>query len=79
MLVFVNNSLVLFPLSSRFEVAIHFSHFATMESVPEGLVSVSDKVSAELGGIDAVDVGDIVQLWKGTFTNVLHYPVTYPI
>lgn len=50
-----------------------------MESVPEGLVSVSDKVSAELGGIDTVDVGDIVQLWKGTFTNVLHYPVTYPI
>lgn len=50
-----------------------------MKSIPKGLVSVSDKVSAELGGIDAVDIGDIVQLWKGTFTQVLQYPVTYPI
>ncbi|KAL4941575.1 hypothetical protein BDV06DRAFT_222945 [Aspergillus oleicola] len=42
-----------------------------MESIPEGLVSVSGKVSAELNGIgvDAVDVGDIVQLWKAYSTN----------
>lgn len=40
-----------------------------MKSIPKGLVSVSDKVSAELGGIDAVDIGDIVQLWKAYNTN----------
>ncbi|KAL4961818.1 GATA-like domain-containing protein [Aspergillus stella-maris] len=42
-----------------------------MESLPKGLVSVSGKVSAELKGIgvDAVDVGDIVQLWKAYSTN----------
>ncbi|KAL4947317.1 hypothetical protein BDW69DRAFT_119017 [Aspergillus filifer] len=42
-----------------------------MESLPKGLVSVSGKVSAELNGIgvDAVDVGDIVQLWKAYSTN----------
>lgn len=48
-----------------------------MESIPEGLLSVSDKVPAQLGGIDAVDVGDIVQLWKGMFTKVLQYPVLH--
>ncbi|KAJ0416263.1 hypothetical protein BJY00DRAFT_317032 [Aspergillus carlsbadensis] len=40
-----------------------------MESLPEGLVSTSDKVTSELGGIDAVDVGDIVQLWKAYSTK----------
>ncbi|KAL3468614.1 hypothetical protein BJX64DRAFT_282774 [Aspergillus heterothallicus] len=39
-----------------------------MESLPRGLVSTSGKVTSELGGIDAVDIGDIVQLWKGTHT-----------
>lgn len=38
-----------------------------MESLPKGLLSVSGKVTAELDGIgaDAVDVGDIIRLWKG--------------
>jgi hypothetical protein len=36
-----------------------------MESLPKGLVSTSGRVTSELDGIDAVDVGDIVQLWKG--------------
>ncbi|KAL4925764.1 uncharacterized protein BDV17DRAFT_178495 [Aspergillus undulatus] len=42
-----------------------------MDSLPKGLVSVSGKVSAELNGIgsDAVDVGDIVQLWKAYSTS----------
>ncbi|KAL4799653.1 hypothetical protein BDV19DRAFT_376112 [Aspergillus venezuelensis] len=42
-----------------------------MESLPKGLVSVSGKVLAELNGIgvDAVDVGDIVQLWKAYSAN----------
>ncbi|KAL5042702.1 hypothetical protein BDW71DRAFT_189458 [Aspergillus fruticulosus] len=42
-----------------------------MESLPRGFVSVSEKVSEELDGIglDAVDIGDIVQLWKAYSTN----------
>ncbi|KAL4980505.1 hypothetical protein BDW66DRAFT_147439 [Aspergillus desertorum] len=42
-----------------------------MESLPKGLVSISEKVSEELKdiGLDAVDVGDIVQLWKAYSTN----------
>ncbi|KAL4920858.1 hypothetical protein BDW62DRAFT_151428 [Aspergillus aurantiobrunneus] len=41
-----------------------------METLPRGLVSInSGKVSAELGGIDAVDIGDIVQLWKAYSAN----------
>ncbi|KAL3473938.1 hypothetical protein BJX99DRAFT_232686 [Aspergillus californicus] len=40
-----------------------------MEALPGGLVSTSGKVSAELGVIDAVDIGDIVQLWKAYSTN----------
>ncbi|KAL4736351.1 hypothetical protein BDV11DRAFT_16317 [Aspergillus similis] len=42
-----------------------------MEILPEGLVAVSEKVSEELDdiGLDAVDIGDIVQLWKACSTN----------
>ncbi|KAL2849206.1 hypothetical protein BJY01DRAFT_245975 [Aspergillus pseudoustus] len=40
-----------------------------MESLPRGLVSTSGNVTSELGGIDAVDVGDIVQLWKAYSTK----------
>ncbi|KAL6238062.1 hypothetical protein BDW75DRAFT_47034 [Aspergillus navahoensis] len=42
-----------------------------MKSLPKGLVSVSEKVSEELDSIgsDAVDIGDIVQLWKAYSTN----------
>ncbi|CEL02977.1 hypothetical protein ASPCAL04138 [Aspergillus calidoustus] len=40
-----------------------------MESLPRGLVSTSGRVTSELGGIDAVDVGDIVQLWKAYSTK----------
>ncbi|KAL4808732.1 hypothetical protein BDV18DRAFT_89419 [Aspergillus unguis] len=42
-----------------------------MESLPKGLVTISGKVTAELDGIgvDAVDVGDIIQLWKAYSTN----------
>ncbi|KAL2822215.1 hypothetical protein BDW59DRAFT_149803 [Aspergillus cavernicola] len=40
-----------------------------MDPLPRGLVSTSGSVSAELGVIDAVDVGDIIQLWKAYSTN----------
>ncbi|KAI9372554.1 hypothetical protein BJX61DRAFT_542574 [Aspergillus egyptiacus] len=40
-----------------------------MEKLPKGLVSTSGKVSAQLDGIDTVDVGDIVQLWKGALAS----------
>ncbi|KAL3493217.1 hypothetical protein BJX62DRAFT_235520 [Aspergillus germanicus] len=40
-----------------------------MESLPRGLVSTSGRVTSELDGIDAVDVGDIVQLWKAYSTK----------
>jgi hypothetical protein len=38
-----------------------------METLPKGLVAVSEKVSEELYdlGLDVVDIGDVVQLWKG--------------
>ncbi|KAL4904514.1 hypothetical protein BDW74DRAFT_154028 [Aspergillus multicolor] len=42
-----------------------------MERLPKGLVSISKKIPTELDGIgvDAVDTGDIVQLWKAYSTN----------
>ncbi|KAL4821156.1 hypothetical protein BDW67DRAFT_191921 [Aspergillus spinulosporus] len=42
-----------------------------MEILPQGLVAVSEKVSEELDdfGLDAVDIEDIVQLWKACSTN----------
>ncbi|KAL4750907.1 hypothetical protein BDW72DRAFT_193434 [Aspergillus terricola var. indicus] len=42
-----------------------------MESLPKGLVAVSEKVPEELDdiGLDAVDIEDIVQLWKAYSTN----------
>ncbi|KAL2868515.1 GATA-like domain-containing protein [Aspergillus lucknowensis] len=45
------------------------SKLVTMESLPTGLVSTSSKVSAELGNIDAVDIRDVVLLWKAYSTR----------
>ncbi|KAL4877498.1 hypothetical protein BJY04DRAFT_127709 [Aspergillus karnatakaensis] len=40
-----------------------------MENLPRGLVSTSVQIPTELVRFDAVDVGDIVQLWKAYSTN----------
>ena len=36
-----------------------------MESLPKGLLTTATKVSTELDGMGRVDVGDVVQLWRG--------------
>ncbi|PWY90866.1 hypothetical protein BO70DRAFT_358329 [Aspergillus heteromorphus CBS 117.55] len=36
-----------------------------MERLPEGLLSTATKVSTEMDGMGAVDIGDVVQLWRG--------------
>ncbi|OJJ72533.1 hypothetical protein ASPBRDRAFT_124276 [Aspergillus brasiliensis CBS 101740] len=35
-----------------------------MESLPKGLLTTTTKVSTELDGVDPVNIGDVVQLWK---------------
>ena len=45
-----------------------------MESLPKGLLTTATKVSTELDGVGPVNVGDVVQLWKGGF--VLRLPLS---
>lgn len=35
------------------------------EALPEGLVTNSESITAEIEGIDYVAIEDIAQLWKG--------------
>ena len=37
-----------------------------MAGLPEGLVTNSQTITAEINSIDHVDVKDIIVLWKGT-------------
>ncbi|KAI9045330.1 GATA-like domain-containing protein [Aspergillus affinis] len=42
---------------------------STMDELPKGLVSTTEQVPATLGDVTAVDIGDIVQLWKAYSAN----------
>jgi hypothetical protein len=45
-----------------------------MEDLPKGLLATATQLSSELDSLDVIDLAQIIQLWKSSFSSVSLHP-----